>query len=450
MKKLLLFKIFTISFFVANAQWAGFNNNGGDNLWSNDANWAFPSGTTTLATGQTISIYKNPTEATLDENYTAKSFNVSQTKENDFVINSLNAETLTIDIQDATKGNNDTGTIALESKTTVATNFTLNCNVTFANSVTPDANKGFSVIYINNAASEIIFSESKTVTFGGTASSSFRGLGTATLNGTIAGANDVFLGGDTKVSFGSATSDVSGFTGIVTLANNSEITFNSNGTSIVSDRLLCNGTDAIATFNTANVFKPDEIKVSTSSQANRGVNLNVNQNQTFNKLILKGDNSFCNLTIANNVTSIVFSANIGNWSSTADFNIYGFKENVLKFGNDDSSFTYLANIHIADGEHVGESVVLDSDGYLILQSTVATTNNVTILDFSVYPNPTNDVINVQAAEKLVSVVLYDLVGNKVLQSTSNQIKVNALSRGVYILKAFAEGGNQATQKIVIE
>ncbi len=71
-------------------------------------------------------------------------------------------------------------------------------------------------------------------------------------------------------------------------------------------------------------------------------------------------------------------------------------------------------------------------------------------NLKVYPNPASDVINITANQTIDKVVIYDLLGKLVLEtSTTNQIKISQLTQGVYLMKIHAN--NEAiTKKIVIE
>ncbi len=68
----------------------------------------------------------------------------------------------------------------------------------------------------------------------------------------------------------------------------------------------------------------------------------------------------------------------------------------------------------------------------------------------IYPNPTTEFINIESTKTIDKLELYDLLGKRVSQTRqSNQIKINHLPNGVYLLKVFADGKN-ITKKIVIK
>lgn len=52
------------------------------------------------------------------------------------------------------------------------------------------------------------------------------------------------------------------------------------------------------------------------------------------------------------------------------------------------------------------------------------------IEFTIYPNPTTDYINLSTE---TDAIIYDLYGNKVLEATSKQIDVKHLPKGMYII-----------------
>ena len=72
---------------------------------------------------------------------------------------------------------------------------------------------------------------------------------------------------------------------------------------------------------------------------------------------------------------------------------------------------------------------------------------------NVYPNPTKGIINIETKEAL-TVYVYDLLGRKVLESkideTKNQINLNNLSGGTYLIKTRNEVGKGQSTKVVVE
>jgi Secretion system C-terminal sorting domain/Concanavalin A-like lectin/glucanases superfamily len=72
------------------------------------------------------------------------------------------------------------------------------------------------------------------------------------------------------------------------------------------------------------------------------------------------------------------------------------------------------------------------------------------LEVSLYPNPVNDVLNIETALELQSVEIYNIQGQKVVTSNQKQINVSDLSAGMYMIRIQDSENNSATKKIIIE
>ena len=72
-------------------------------------------------------------------------------------------------------------------------------------------------------------------------------------------------------------------------------------------------------------------------------------------------------------------------------------------------------------------------------------------DFKIYPNPTNDLININSNNNhsFTSVKVYDLSGKMLIESSDNKISVSNLSSGVYLLRIMTESG-ELTKKFIKE
>lgn len=93
----------------------------------------------------------------------------------------------------------------------------------------------------------------------------------------------------------------------------------------------------------------------------------------------------------------------------------------------------------------GESVNFRSDGVLSVE-------NNTIDMVTLYPNPSTGIINVQTKNTL-DITIFDITGKQVFNasdiSNKNQIDLNGLSAGLYLVK-MNDGINQSTQKLIIK
>jgi hypothetical protein len=78
-------------------------------------------------------------------------------------------------------------------------------------------------------------------------------------------------------------------------------------------------------------------------------------------------------------------------------------------------------------------------------------NDVTNFDFSFYPNPVNDILNISTKESIESISIFDLSGQKVINDIAiidSQINVKSLTTGTYVLQVLFGGGQIETFKII--
>lgn len=72
-------------------------------------------------------------------------------------------------------------------------------------------------------------------------------------------------------------------------------------------------------------------------------------------------------------------------------------------------------------------------------------------NFSFYPNPTNDILNLQSAENIENVIIYDLLGQQIIEarinSTDSQLDISTLCSGNYIMKVEINGEIKAHKLI---
>jgi len=100
--------------------------------------------------------------------------------------------------------------------------------------------------------------------------------------------------------------------------------------------------------------------------------------------------------------------------STVKFAIYGYSDT----SNEDNDF-FL-------------------DNFKITTNSTASVKENAIEGFSMYPNPTKDILKLNAQEQIQEVSVYNLLGQKVMKFTPNtlqtSINIGALNAGIYVLK----------------
>ena len=81
----------------------------------------------------------------------------------------------------------------------------------------------------------------------------------------------------------------------------------------------------------------------------------------------------------------------------------------------------------------------------MLTSENFNTNN---LEVGLYPNPVNDILNIDTKEEVLSVEVFALQGQKVMFSKENKINVSQLPAGIYLVRIQDVNNNIATKKII--
>ncbi len=94
----------------------------------------------------------------------------------------------------------------------------------------------------------------------------------------------------------------------------------------------------------------------------------------------------------------------------------------------------------------------------VANNWITVSSNVGIFDVenmqvNLYPNPTSRVLNVQVAEGVNEVTIYNTIGQKMLSQNGNsdimQLDLDNLSSGSYIIRITAQNGSEVTRKINI-
>lgn len=73
-------------------------------------------------------------------------------------------------------------------------------------------------------------------------------------------------------------------------------------------------------------------------------------------------------------------------------------------------------------------------------------------NFKIFPNPTKDKLNIKLISKLTfsKVEIYNLIGERVLESNKEALNISNLPKGVYVLKLYTKEGKILTKKIIKE
>ena len=125
--------------------------------------------------------------------------------------------------------------------------------------------------------------------------------------------------------------------------------------------------------------------------------------------------------------------------------------------NDDTWPFYLEQYLLLNIAMGGNGGAIDSnfsqssmviDYVRVYQNTTASTEDVFANKFSVYPNPSSDVLNIRTNEPIDKVELYNTIGLLIVAKKTTNINISSINIGVYILKIYS-GKRIVTKKVMI-
>ena len=92
-----------------------------------------------------------------------------------------------------------------------------------------------------------------------------------------------------------------------------------------------------------------------------------------------------------------------------------------------------------------DAIVFDNTAPNLGTNDVEFANNT----ISLYPNPTQEVLNVNSADQIAKIEVYDLLGKKVASNNNaKNVNVSALGKGVYVVKVAQENGSVVAKRFI--
>lgn len=175
--------------------------------------------------------------------------------------------------------------------------------------------------------------------------------------------------------------------------------------------------------------------------ANGGTSIN---SANFNKLtiVVKNNSQFTRLNFRNSANTVIGPNLVITTGDT------GFKTYEYDFSTDPNWTGTFDGFRIFFGAGTttsGETIEIDS---IIFSQASLSTKSFNAFDFSVFPNPVKDKLNINTNEVLQKISIVDLLGRTVLTPTlTKEINLYNLTKGVYILVLESENG-VSTKKIL--
>lgn len=110
---------------------------------------------------------------------------------------------------------------------------------------------------------------------------------------------------------------------------------------------------------------------------------------------------------------------------------------------------------LVDGNTYGVSQTIngcESEIFAIDANQVLGTDTFDIKNLVVYPNPSSDVVNIEANEMITQVSVFNLLGQEVIRqnvnATNGKVNIASLPQATYVMQIQTEGGATATLKVV--
>jgi len=378
-----------------------FNNAGGDNLWSNAANW--DTGVLPVANAAvTISA-----DVTLDVAITLDKLTAS----GPYTLSGAGKITFTgADKSLAIVCNGD---------------FTYNAALEISNGV------GLRKHIKNSTGFQLTFGSLSVLTLtSGLQLDSVILTGAINFDGVIEGAEGMRI--NDNVVFG-ASSDNSGFTGSFVLLNDSNVVSNNtgNGSFKAAGSKLQINKPAVVTINGAN-----SCDANVSVGGSNTLELNINANQESLGTVLVADGTLT-VNVDAAVTNLSFADSSAEVWGTGAVVITGYELGEIRFGTSNTALTTAQLSQItADGAATGEVLALDADGYLVLDSSLST-NSFTLESQKRISYPTVVENNIYFSNPMSNIQVYNVTGSKIFEvskkSTIESLATSQLNSGMYFI-----------------
>jgi hypothetical protein len=151
--------------------------------------------------------------------------------------------------------------------------------------------------------------------------------------------------------------------------------------------------------------------------------------------------------------AVCFNINTVTWNSV-NYSITILNNDSTKFQPklaipDESEASALIRYYVVESGNV--DVIIDSVD--IQYNTFLNIEN-TSIDFNVYPNPANNILNISISENNTFISLFDIVGKKVsemeLLNGNNTLNIENLNPGIYFYSIKRNGNIIETKKLVVQ
>lgn len=174
-----------------------------------------------------------------------------------------------------------------------------------------------------------------------------------------------------------------------------------------------------------------------------------------------GGNSFLKQIIRTEIIPNTFTHTIDTTITLVIFDVIS-ENNTGNLTSGEISIAFASDANVTSNQGMYETYINMDDGFLVSENYIATNPTPSSINFSAlstskaelakvssYPNPTNGIVTIKGVEKLESIELTNLNGQRLLDYNfnSNILDISNLNSGVYFLK-LATSTAQKTIKVI--
>lgn len=159
--------------------------------------------------------------------------------------------------------------------------------------------------------------------------------------------------------------------------------------------------------------------------------------------LIQTETSYFNYTTnTNQIENLSIASNSGEASSANPWKIFE--------GTDLSNWqskSDLSQVTLSNNDWLGLS--FSTRRPFTPQEATSSLSNSTVqkVEFTIYPNPTSDYLNIQTEDKISEVSIYNIQGKEILKSNLDRIDVSNLTSGIYLIEVKTNSG-QSIQKFI--
>jgi len=191
-----------------------------------------------------------------------------------------------------------------------------------------------------------------------------------------------------------------------------------------------------ATINNSIFYGNEGAGSATTASVNNGHTLSPNLTLVNNSI---GEDNFSNLTSLINTSSVNPM-----FTSATDFTLQSGSPAID--AGDNSKIPVGTTTDLLGNARIFNTTV--DMGVYEYGSTLDVEDFETKKDFIIYPNPTTSLLNIKMKADLIQAEIYNIQGQKVLESTVKSIPVSKLNSGMYVLQIEDVNGNRNTKRFI--